>query len=98
MTAANQGLLWLAGLAIFMSLVSLYYYLTVVRQMYIEPAEDSTPIRAPRVTIGLLGVLLLGMVFVGVYPAPLMEAIQHASDAILSSQGITQLAQSLPLD
>ena len=96
--AANQGLLWLAGLAIFMSLVSLYYYLTVVRQMYIETAEDTTPIRIPRVTIGLLGVLLLGMVFVGVYPAPLMEAIQHASDAILSSQGITQLAQSLPLD
>lgn len=96
--AANQGLLWLAGLAIFMSLVSLYYYLTVVRQMYIETADDMTPIRVPRVTIGLLGVLLLGMVFVGVYPAPLMEAIQHASDAIMSSQGITQLAQSLPLD
>ncbi len=96
--AANQGLLWLAGLAIFMSLVSLYYYLIVVRQMYIETAEDTTPIRVPRMTIGVLGLLLLGMVFVGVYPAPLMEAIQHASDAILSSEGITQLAQSLPLD
>ena len=90
--AAVQGLLWLAGLAIFMSLVSLYYYLLVVRQMYIEPAEDPTPIRVPRATLGLLVVLLLGMVFLGVYPAPLMDAIQNASDAIMSSDGITRLA------
>ena len=36
---ADEGLLWLAGLAVFASLVSLYYYLQVIRQMYIEPAE-----------------------------------------------------------
>ena len=91
--AATQGLLWLAGLAIFTSFVSLYYYLTVLRQMYIEPAADPTPIRIPRATLALLGVLLLGMVFLGVYPAPLVEAIQHASDAITSSDGVLQLVQ-----
>ena len=36
--AATQGLLWVAGVAIFASLISLYYYLMVVRQLYIEPA------------------------------------------------------------
>ena len=35
---ANEGYLWLAGLAIVTSLISLYYYLQVVRQMYIQPA------------------------------------------------------------
>ena len=35
---AVEDLLWLAGLGIFNSLISLYYYLMVVRQMYIEPA------------------------------------------------------------
>ena len=91
--AATQGLLWLAGLAIFTSLVSLYYYLMVIRQMYIEPGEDTTPIRIPRLTLGVLGVLLVGMVFVGVYPAPLMDAIQHGSDVIMSSGGVLQLVQ-----
>ena len=91
--AATQGLLWLAGLAIFMSLVSLYYYATVIRQLYIEPAADPTQIRVPRLTLGVLGLLLVGMVFVGVYPAPLVEAIQNASDAILSSKGVMQMAQ-----
>ena len=91
--AANQGLLWLAGLAIFSSLISLYYYLMVVRQMYIEPAVDSTPLRIPRLTLGVLGLLFAGMVFVGVYPAPLLDAIQHASDVILSAEGFSLVAQ-----
>ena len=84
---AAQGLLWLAGLAIFTSLLSLYYYLQVIRQMYIEEPRVSGAIRIPKVTIGLLGVLLAGMVLLGVYPAPVMDAIQHASDALFASIG-----------
>ena len=80
--AASQGLLWLAGLAIFTSLISLYYYLMVVRQMYIEPADDPARVRIPRATVALLGLLFVGMVLVGVYPAPLLDAIQSASDAL----------------
>ena len=71
----------------------LFYYLTIVRQMYIETGAESTPIRVPRVTLGLLGILLAGMVFVGVYPAPAMDAIQHASDVILASDGVLQMVQ-----
>ena len=91
--AATQGLLWLAGLAIFTSLVSLYYYLVVIRQMYIEPGEDTTRLPVPRLTLGLLGLLFAGMVFLGVYPDPLLDVIQHASDVILAPGGATQLAQ-----
>ena len=80
--AAAQGLLWVAGIAIFSSLISLYYYLQVVRQLYIEPAEDAAPIPVPRLTLGVLGALFAGMVGLGVYPAPLMEAVQYASDAL----------------
>ena len=90
--AAAQGLLWVAGVAIFASLISLYYYLMVVRQLYIEPAPSeenaaaatiSAPIPAPRLTLGLLGALFGGMVALGVYPAPLMQAVQYASAALL---------------
>ena len=44
--------------------------------------RDADPIRLPRLTVGLLGALLLAMVYLGVYPAHLMGAIQHASDAL----------------
>ena len=86
--AASQGLLWLAGLAIFTSLISLYYYLMVVRQMYIEPADDPARVRIPRATVALLGLLFAGMVLVGVYPAPLLDAIQSASDALSVGGGV----------
>ena len=36
---ADEGFLWLSGLAVFASLVSLYYYLQIIRQIYIAPAE-----------------------------------------------------------
>ena len=80
--AAAQGLLWVAGVAIFASLISLYYYLMVVRQLYIEPAGDDSRIPVPRLTLGVLGALFAGMIVLGVYPAPLMRAVQYASDAI----------------
>jgi NADH-quinone oxidoreductase subunit N len=90
---AAQGLLWLAGLAILMSLVSLYYYLMVIRYMYIEKANDPTPIRVPRLTFGVLGVLMIGIIFMGVYPSPVMEFIQSASDTLFSSEGVLRLSQ-----
>ncbi|MXY47132.1 MAG: NADH-quinone oxidoreductase subunit N [Chloroflexi bacterium] len=86
--AAAQGLLWVAGVAIFASLISLYYYLMVVRRLYIEPAPSgenaaAATIPAPRLTLGLLGALFAGMIALGIYPAPLMQAVHHASSALL---------------
>lgn len=92
---AASGMLWLAGLAIVASLISLYYYLTIVRQLYIETAEDPTPIFVPKLTSAVLVVLLVGIVFLGVYPAPLMEAIQHASDVLISVESVTNTAAAL---
>ena len=86
--ASAQGLLWLAGLAMFTSLISLYYYLSVIRQLYIENAQDPSPIRIPRLTVGVLGTLFVAIVFLGVYPAPLLDAIQHASNVIVSAAEI----------
>ena len=102
---ANEGFLWLAGLAIFASLISLYYYLKVIRQMYIEPvpnydsvggegdsgvavAEGNTggTVEALSPSIVMTGVLVVGLaavVLVGVYPAPLVNLIQAASQAIV---------------
>ena len=94
--AATQGLLWLSGLAMLSSLISLYYYLTIVRQMYIEPLPDwareeqdgSTEEggkAAPSILItALLGALVLGVIVVGVYPFPLLEAVKAATGALLS--------------
>ena len=97
---ADGGFLWLAGVAIFASLISLYYYLQVLRQMYIErppgspdadPHDDHDapePVVAPMPRPSLLltatmGVGLLVVTWLGVYPAPLLGLIDAASAAIV---------------
>ena len=101
---AQGGLLWLAGLAIFSSLISLYYYLNVIRVMYIEPIPSSFDydistesegvssmstnlISRPSAPILIvIGITLIAVVWLGVYPAPLLEGIEVASEAILTGQ------------
>ncbi|MFP6634546.1 MAG: NADH-quinone oxidoreductase subunit N [Dehalococcoidia bacterium] len=94
---ASQGMLWLAGLAIFSSLISLYYYLQVIRQMYIRPVEEVAEaiaggeVHVPEGTDGstsplilaVQAVTLMGVFWVGVYPAPFLMVIDAASHAIL---------------
>ena len=85
--AAEAGLLWLAGIAMVASVVSLYYYLMVVKRMFIDgiAESDNTPlmIGIPRLSWVLLGGLLIGTVLLGVYPQPLADAVSAASGAIL---------------
>jgi NADH-quinone oxidoreductase subunit N len=75
--------------------VSLYYYLMVVRQMYIETGDDASPIRAPRLLAATLAALVLGVVAIGLYPAPLVDAVEAASRALLAGGGLS-LAAPLP--
>ena len=93
---AIEGFLWLAALAIFASLISLYYYLQVLRQIYIEPAPpgengvamvDEHPALTRIPSLPLLTVLGTGtaaMIWLGVYPRPLIEVIEAASRALAS--------------
>ncbi len=76
--AASEGLLWLSGLAILNSLISLYYYLMVIRQMYVEKGEETRPIPVPLLISGTLAVLFGGIILIGVYPGPLVKAIEGA--------------------
>lgn len=108
---ADGGFLWLAGVAIFASLISLYYYLQVLRQMYIERPSNTDhgeeeheplgghgeahgpgahdeppvpPLSGPSLLLtATMGVGLLVVTWLGVYPAPLLGLIDAASAAIV---------------
>ncbi|MCH6581661.1 MAG: NADH-quinone oxidoreductase subunit NuoN [Proteobacteria bacterium] len=64
------GMIWLAILAVLFAVIGAYYYIRVVKVMYFDDAEDTTPITASldmRVLIGVNGlVLLLAMPWVGI--------------------------------
>jgi NADH-quinone oxidoreductase subunit N len=62
----NHGLLWLVGLALFGSFVSLYYYLTVIKVMFVDDSETRPASLVARhsplvttTTVVLAGVIVL---------------------------------------
>ena len=84
---ATAGTRFLApvGIAIFASLISLYYYLNIVRQMYIEAPEDDAPaITVSRTMWVLLAVLLGALIAGGLYVRPLASAAEAAAAAIFA--------------
>ncbi len=81
-SAAEAGLLWLASIAIANSVISLYYYLRIVREMYVSDAPVATRMRVPLLTTGTLWALFAGTVAVGIYPGPLVDAIDAATNAL----------------
>ena len=77
--AKNLGLLWLVILAIAMSAVSLYYYLQVLKQVYVvEPKSPLPPIVVPWLTQAALVLLALGVLLLGCFPRCLVEVIEFA--------------------
>ena len=80
---ASQGYLLMVGVAIVASLISLYYYLTVARYLYIEKVLDESIISVSVGSKCILGVLLIFMVVGGIFPSPLMDLIQTATDSVL---------------
>src|SRR5437868_3651929 len=85
----NHGLLWLVALALFGSLISLYYYLIVLKVIFVDEPSPSTsqplgnaspmPVRlAPSGDFfqrASLSALAALIIFLGVIPGPLVDRI-----------------------
>lgn len=72
--AKNLGLLWLVILAIAMSTVSLYYYLQVLKAVFVQAAPPEAPAltMAPSTRLVLI-LLALAVVLLGAVPGTLLE-------------------------
>jgi NADH-quinone oxidoreductase subunit N len=81
-TPGSMGLLWLVVLAIAMSAVSLYYYLRVLKRVYVAaPSDEAGSIQSP-ILSQILMVLLAGtVVLLGCAPHLLLKWILAAIQA-----------------
>ncbi|MCI0784384.1 MAG: NADH-quinone oxidoreductase subunit N, partial [Chloroflexi bacterium] len=84
--AADEDMLWLAGVAAFFSFVSLYYYLIVIREMYVGEAEEKTRFPTPWLEYTALTVLIAGVFLIGLYPRPVLELAEDATATIFVSE------------
>jgi NADH-quinone oxidoreductase subunit N len=81
--ATTEELLWVIGLAVLNSFISLYYYLMIIRQMYLfDPAPGLTRFRVNPVLWGLGAGLMVGVLFIGMYPGPAFKAAENAANPL----------------
>jgi NADH-quinone oxidoreductase subunit N len=76
--ALDAGYTWLVVVAVLLSLVGAFYYLRVIKLMYMDAPTDEHPIEGDldvRVLLSLNGVAILAL---GILPQPLFALLNHA--------------------
>jgi NADH-quinone oxidoreductase subunit N len=69
--AVQSGLIWLAVLGVLNSIVGLYYYLTVLKVVYLYRSEEETkPLPVSRGMALGLTILVVGIILIGTVLAP----------------------------
>jgi len=78
----NAGLEWLAIVAVASSLVSLYYYLLVMKQMYMYEPLRKGRVYVPALMTAVVTLLFAVVIALGIYPTPLLDAANNAGRLI----------------
>jgi len=92
--AIHEGLYTLITVGLISIIISMYYYLIVVKNMYINEPTDPAPIFVPGPLKAVIFISLAGTVVLGVWPQPFM-AFAVAATGIFSHLEPTSLV-SLP--
>lgn len=69
----QDGMLWLAILAIVMSVIGAFYYLRVVKYMYFDEPDEQLHVRGPGLAQAALSVNGLLVIVLFVFPNPLLD-------------------------
>lgn len=94
----SLGLLWVLIVAIVFNAVSLYYYLIVLKHVFVAPVPDAPHAAEPqpRTAAGYLsGLLAVAVVVIGLYPPLLLEPIAGAVTATARAAAQTELRATL---
>ena len=81
--AVSSDLVWLAVVGVLNSVVSAYYYLRVIKTMFLAPAESEERITYSSPVLVAVAVSAIGILLIGVLPGPLFEITESAVRTIL---------------
>ena len=82
--AMDTGLWWLATIGVINSVISAYYYLRVVKVMFISEATESLPLRPDVGAASAAMVAMIATLVFGLYPAPIINFAYRAVSTIIS--------------
>lgn len=86
--AVQADLVWLAIAAVLNSIVALYYYLIVIKVMYVDQTDDVRPIPVGRTYAYVLGVALIMVILLGSFAVqPVFDWALRGAETLLMSAG-----------
>lgn len=77
--AIQSGYLWLAIVGVLNSVISIFYYFNVVRQMYLIKSEFSGPLPQYTLLGSVIAVCLVFTLGIGLYPEPFIRVVRTAT-------------------
>ena len=80
--AIDAGYLGIAVLGFVLSMISVYYYLNVVKSMYLGTASDERPFALSAPVQFTVWLAMAATLFLGVYPGPLSKLADFAAKSI----------------
>ncbi len=82
--AVSAGLVWLAVIGVLNTIVALYYYLIVIKVIWVSPsAGEETPASLPFTLRAGLALTTIGILFLGVFAAPWYDLATRAAETLL---------------
>ena len=81
--AVKEGLIWLAYIGVLNAIVGVYYYLIVLKVVYLYRSDDDDiPIPTSRPNVIALTILSLGILIIGVFFSPWFNWASTAAEAL----------------
>ena len=81
--AVESGLIWLAFVGVINAIIGLYYYLTVLKVVYLYRSEDEDkPVAVPRTYALALGLCVVAIILIGTLSAPWLGWATQAASSL----------------
>jgi len=90
----KEGLYLLITVGLINVIISMYYYLIVVKKMYVSDPHDRSPLRVSGAIKMVVYVCLAGTLAIGIYPQPVADWVVSA---VLMFSNFTDPAAALPV-
>ncbi len=74
MATVKSGMVWLALIALVNIVVSIYYYLLIVKKVYVDAPTTNTPIAVSLPVRLVLATAMIGIVGIGIFQGPFLDA------------------------
>ncbi len=85
--AGSEWMVWLAVAGIINSAISLYYYLRIVKYMYVDEPEEGTStekLKLPKSMVAAVAICVFMVILIGVWPDPFFNAAKQAAAAFFA--------------